>query len=152
MIYQLQDQNRKLLAQIAAMNRENARRKNEASNHQYNGDLSGDEEENNTWNSHAKGETYETATTSGIPMYSGPLSEFIMSVAFQDNFKLPTTLKLYNGTEDLYVHVTLPLPNISHFLREDDPPMVFLGTCWVDPQLCRAFISICELFFLEPII
>ena len=48
MIHQLQDQNRKLSAQMEAMNRENARWENEASSHQNNDDPIGDEKKNNT--------------------------------------------------------------------------------------------------------
>ena len=63
MIRQLQDQNRKLSAQIAAMNQENSRKENEASSHQNNDDPTRDEEENNTHNTHGKEDTYQTTTT-----------------------------------------------------------------------------------------
>ena len=50
MIYQLQDHNRKLTTQIEVMNQEYARRENEASSHQNNGDPTGNKEENTTQN------------------------------------------------------------------------------------------------------
>ena len=63
MIRQLQDQNRKLSAQMARMNRETSRRENEASTHQNNDDPIGDEEENNTHITRGKEETYQITTT-----------------------------------------------------------------------------------------
>ena len=60
MIRQLQDQNRKLSAQMARMN---SRRENEASTHQNNDDPIGDEEENNTHITRGKEETYQITTT-----------------------------------------------------------------------------------------
>ena len=46
-------------------------------------------------------------TTQGPPIYSGLFLEFIMFVALLENFKLPTTLKPYDGIRDLQVHVTM---------------------------------------------
>ena len=104
MIRQLQDQNRKLSAQMAAMN---SRRENEASTHQNNDDPIGDEEENNTHITRGKEETYQITTTQGLLIYSGPFSEFIMSIALSENFQLPTMLKPYDGIGDPQVHVTM---------------------------------------------
>ena len=100
MIHRLQDQNRKLMGQVEAMNWDNARKENEANSHQNNGDPTEIEEENNIKNTHGRIGTYQTTTTQGLPVYSGPFSEFIMSVAFLDNFKLLTTLRPYDGTGD----------------------------------------------------
>ena len=74
MIHQLWDWNKKLSAQIVAMNRENNRRENEASNHRNNDDPTRDEEENNTHNTRERGETYQTTTTQGPSIYSTPFS------------------------------------------------------------------------------
>ena len=73
MIYQLQDQNRKLLAQIAVMNQENNRKENEASSHWNNDNPTKHEEENNIHNTHGRGETYQMTITQGPPIYFGPL-------------------------------------------------------------------------------
>ena len=45
--------------------------------------------------------------TKGLPVYSAPLSEFIMFVALPNNFKLPMTLRPYDGNGDPQVHVTM---------------------------------------------
>ena len=54
-----------------------------------------------------KVETYQTTTTQGPPIYSRSFSNYIMSMALPENFKLPTTLKLYDGTRNPQVHVTM---------------------------------------------
>ena len=86
MVRQLHDQNRKLSAQMAVINRENSRRENGDNRCQNNNDLTGDKEENNTHNTRGRKETFQTTTTQGLPIYLGPLSEFIMLVALQENF------------------------------------------------------------------
>ena len=100
MIHQLQDQNRKLLAQMAMMNQKNNRRENEASSHRNIDDPTRDIEEDNTHNTCGRKETYQTTITQGLLKYSGPFSEFIMFVALLENFKLLMTLKPYDGIGD----------------------------------------------------
>ena len=100
MVRQLQDQNKKLSAQMVAMNRENSRRENKASYYQNNDDPIGDEEKNNTHSTRQKEKTFKTITTQGPSIYMGPFSEFNMSMTFPENFKLLTILKPYNGTRD----------------------------------------------------
>ena len=107
MICQIQDQNRKLIAEMEVMNWENARRENEASSHHHSDDPTQNDEEDNSRHTDGKNEMYHTATTLGLLVYSGPFSEFIRFVALLDNFKLPTTLRPYNVTRDPQVHVTI---------------------------------------------
>ena len=92
---------------MGAMNWENSRRENEVSSRQNNDDPTGDEEENNTYNICEREETYQITTTQCPSIYSRPFLEFIMSVACLENFKLPTTLKPYDGTRDPQVHLTM---------------------------------------------
>ena len=131
MVRQLQDQNRKLSAQMVAMNRENNRRENEVSYYQNNDDPIGDEEKNNTHSTRQKEKTFKTTTTQGPSIYLGPFSEFNMSVTFPENFKLVTTLKPYNGTRDLQVHVTM------------FKSMILVNGV-SDPFLCRTFPTFLE--------
>ena len=63
MIHQLQDQNRKLLTQMAVMNLENVGRENEASSHQNKDDPTRDKEEANTQSTHKRDKTYQTTIT-----------------------------------------------------------------------------------------
>ena len=131
MIRQLQDQNKRSFAQMAAMNRENNRRKNEAISHRNNDDPTGDKEENNTYNTRGREEAIQTTPTQGPLIYSGPFSEFIMSVAFPKNFQLSTMLKSYDGTGDPQVYVTI------------FKPMMFVNEA-SDPFLCRTFLTFLE--------
>ena len=92
---------------MAIMNQENSKKKNKASSYQNNDDPTKDKEENNTHDTCGREETYQTTTTQGLPIYSGPFLEFILFVALPKNFKLPTTLKPYYGIGDPRVHVTM---------------------------------------------
>ena len=92
---------------MAAINWENNKRENEASGHQNNDDPTGDEEENNTYDTRGRQETIQTTITRGPPIYSRPFSEFIMLIAFPENFQLLTTLKPYDGTGDPQLHLTM---------------------------------------------
>ena len=92
---------------MVAMNLENNRRENEASSHQNNDDLIGDEAENNIHNTRGRKKTFQTTTTQGPSIYSKPFSECIMSLALPENFQLLMTLKPYDGTRDPQVHVTM---------------------------------------------
>ena len=122
MIRQLQDQNRKLSAQMAAMNQENSKRENEANSRQNNDDSTRDKEENNTCNTRRREKTYQMTTTQGPLIYFERFSEFIMSMVLPENF---------NGTSDPQVYMTMfksmmlvngasdpcPLANFSTFLE-----------------------------------
>ena len=67
--------------QMAAMNQENSRRENEASSYRNNDGPVGGEEENNTHETRGREKINQTTTMQGLPIYSGPFSEFIMSIA-----------------------------------------------------------------------
>ena len=94
-------------AQMVLMIWKNNKKENEASNHQNNDDPTRDEEENNTYNIRGIEETYQMTTNEGSLIYSRPFSQFTMSMALSENFKLLMTLKPYDETEDLQVHVTM---------------------------------------------
>ena len=131
MIRQLQDHNRRLASHMAAMNRENNRRENKASSHYNNDDPTGDEQKNNTYKTHGREETVQMTTMQGSPIYSGPFSEFIMSIALPENCQLPNTLKSYDGTGDPQLHLT-----------KFRSMMLVNGAS--DPLHCRAFPTFLE--------
>ena len=60
-----------------------------------------------TYNTCGRDKTYQMTTTQGPPIYSGPFSKFIMSMALLKNFQLPIMLKPYNGIGDPQVDVTM---------------------------------------------
>ena len=89
-----------MVSQIEAMNcvQEVSRQEHEVNNQR---------EDDNAPQTQQPMKTNKTTATGTLPVDSDTFSKFVISVTLNRNFKLPLTLRPYDGTGNLQVHFTM---------------------------------------------